>query len=61
MGLRSLGAHDHPIKLPGPHRKDLRHLWRRRHTTVAVPLTAPTHSRLSGHRVLVDSTPEPST
>ncbi len=23
-------------------------------TTVAVPLTVPTHSRLSGHRVLVD-------
>ncbi|MYE66265.1 MAG: hypothetical protein F4231_10155 [Acidimicrobiaceae bacterium] len=24
-------------------------------TTVAVPLTVPTHSHLSGHRVLVDS------
>ena len=26
-----MGAHDHPIKPPGPHREGLRHLWWRRH------------------------------
>ncbi len=30
-GLRSLIAHDHPIKPPGPHREGLRHLCRRKH------------------------------